>query len=1045
MQQTLDAIHSLDIVKQIEKYVKLKKEGQNYKGYSPFSQEKTPSFVVNPRKNNFYDYSSNIGGDLITFIQEHDKLTFLEAVKKICTNNCIQFQIKEYTPEQVQEQKHRQSLTIACNFVADYFNQQLFAEENAVALEYALSRIPLDLIEKFNIGWAADDWHNLEKHATSKGYKKDNLIAAGVITENDKKQTYDTYRHRLMFPITDHMGKTIAFGGRYTGTDKKIPKYINSQETPVYKKEYTLYGIYEAKSAIREKNGVYIVEGYMDVIAMHRIGKKNTVGTCGTALTPGHISELKKLTTNVVVLTDGDDAGRKAMHRSAEMFIKAGMNCNVIPLPWDGKNKTDPDSFFLSGTHFDEYKKQNQQNYLLYLAKELYPNIKNFADRKTSAIEKLCQLIICYENQSLHEVFIDELSKIITPKKLWTDTIKALKKETVPNEKEWKVPKHVSLDDFEKYGFYVENNSYHFRNDKGTIIVGSNFCLTPLFHVESVLNAKRLFEIKNEFGYTRVIELAQKDLISLSNFKLRVESLGNFIWYAPEMALNRLKGYLYEKTETCIEITQLGWNKRGMWCWANGIFNGQFTKVDEYGIASHNKKNYYMPAFSKVYEQEDTLFVSERKFIHTDGHLSINEYLTQMITVFGDNAKVAFSFYLATLFRDYLIQKFNFFPILNIFGPKGTGKTELALCIMQFFGKMPKGPNIQNTTKAALADHVSQTANACSHIDEYKNYIDIEKIEFLKGLWDGTGRTRMNMDKDKKKEITAVDCGVILTGQEMPTSDIALFSRLIFLCFTKTEFTKEAEANFKTLKNMYKKGMTHITESLLKYRADFIKDYDLNHKEAADELQKKLSKQSIEGRIFNNWIMILASFKTIGNYITLPFSYTDLLGKATNLIQIQNSETKKSNELSIFWQMVSYLNSEGFIQEGVDFKIEGEMKLKTDKIDAKFSTIKHILYVDLTKIVPLYRKHGAQQKENILPVKTLEYYLTNDALYLGRKSSVRFRRTVPGTNSIQADKYKVTRALTFDYDKLSVDITLKYNEETVEDKLLNDKNIDSPF
>jgi len=236
-------------------------------------------------------------------------------------------------------------------------------------------------------------------------------------------------------------------------------------------------------------------------------------------------------------------------------------------------------------------------------------------------------------------------------------------------------------------------------------------------------------------------------------FKLRVESLGNFLWEAGDPELNKLKRYLYEKTDSCHEIVQLGWQKHGFFAWANGIYNGDFTATDKHGIVDHHGKKYYLPALSDIYEKEDTLFMNERRFTHTPkSNIGMYDYCSKLITVFGPNAKIAVSFYLATLYRDILVKKFNFFPILNLFGPKGAGKTELAVSIMAFFGRQAKGPNINNTSKAALADHVAQVSNACVHIDEYKNSIDYEKIEFLKGLWDCTGRTRMNMDKDKKRK-----------------------------------------------------------------------------------------------------------------------------------------------------------------------------------------------------------------------------------------------------------------------------------------------------
>ena len=286
---------------------------------------------------------------------------------------------------------------------------------------------------------------------------------------------------------------------------------------------------------------------------------------------------------------------------------------------------------------------------------------------------------------------------------------------------------------------------------------------------------------------SEVIELAQRDLVSQQGFMVRVESLGNFLWEGTESDLKKLKRFLYERTDTCIEITQLGWQKEGFWAWVNGIYCEEFLKINEFGIVRFRDKNYYIPGLSPIYSSEEGLFQSERRFIYIEGTTTLFEYSSLLREVFGDNAMVSLCFYFACLFRDVIVRTNNNFPILNLFGPKGTGKSELALSLLSLFGRAVKGPDLTNTTKAALADHIAQRSNTLVHIDEYKNSVEFEKVAFLKGIYDGTGRTRMNMDKDKKNETTSVNVGVCLTGQELPTADIALFHRLIYLSFTKDE------------------------------------------------------------------------------------------------------------------------------------------------------------------------------------------------------------------------------------------------------------------
>ena len=279
------------------------------------------------------------------------------------------------------------------------------------------------------------------------------------------------------------------------------------------------------------------------------------------------------------------------------------------------------------------------------------------------------------------------------------------------------------------------------------------------------------------------LELKQEDLIALAKFKQKIEGLGNFIWKGTEKELTKLKSYLYEKTETATEITQMGWQRAGFYAFGNGVFyDCHFIPADEFGIVRlKDKGNFYLPSSSSIYKNDPKLFTFEKQFVHLNlSSVTLTQFTEQLFKVYGDNGRVGFCFYLATLFRDVVTSTSanHWFPILNLFGPKGSGKSELGHTLLSLFTISYTAPNIQNSTPSALNDTVAQSANALAHIDEYKNDIDPKMIEFLKGLWDGTGRTRMNMDLDKKKETTAVDSGIILSGQEMPTSDIALFTRL---------------------------------------------------------------------------------------------------------------------------------------------------------------------------------------------------------------------------------------------------------------------------
>lgn len=823
-----------------------------------------------------------------------------------------------------------------------------------------------------------------------------------------------------------------------------IPKYINSRETPLYQKGQTFFGLTQAFAEIRKSGSAYLVEGNPDVIRMHEIGITNTIAPLGTALSQDQAEWLKKQCTRVTIIGDSDRAGKQAVERNAELLIRHGIFVNVIILPDDSKE--DPDSFF-AGHDFAAYEKDNHQDYIFWLTQQKADKAKR-PDVKHELIGHISELIHCLPESS-RELYVEQVSKIIKPKKAWTDELKQLslldtEKETEKNRRET-IPPHVDANTFEEYGFYEDNYRYFFRTSKG-IIRGSNFVMRPLFHVESVTEAKRLFEIINEFGYKRVIELAQRDLVSLQSFKLRVESIGNFLWEAGDVELNKLKRFIYEKTATCTEIKQLGWQKEGFWAWGNGVYNGSYHAVNEFGIVQHQDISYYIPAFSKIYLGEHNLFVSERRFVHHPGTTDMFDIVFSMEKVFGPNARIAYCFFLATCFRDIIVGRFGFFPILNLFGPKGSGKTEMAISMLHFFGKQNRGPNINNTSKPALADHIAQHCNALCHIDEYKNNMEFEKIEFLKGIWDGTGRTRMNMEKDKKKETTSVDVGLMLSGQEMPTADIALFSRMLFITFNKAEFTDDEKTRFNELKDTLHAGVTHLTHEVLSHRRHFAENYWHQYDEVCAEINAILDGEVIEDRIFRNWVVVIAAFRTLKDKVKTHINYKELLQQSVELIVRQNKETKRTNDVANFWDIFTFLVKENELVDKVDFKVLLRNEdLKTDRGTFGYAeSPRNIIYLNHTRIFQKYRKHGAQTRDNVLPIKTLEYYLANSKEYIGKVRSTAFVMK-PGMDS-EADmdgkvQRQITTAMVFDYEMLSINYDVNVILGEVEAEEFNEQKV----
>lgn len=1038
-----EVLAATDLEKVIVKSgVQLTRAGRLMKGKCPFHDDHKPSMMV-WTDGSYHCFVCGKGGNAITYVMEKYNMTYVEAIKKLAEEAHVEIKEKPLTKEQKEKYELEKRLKEMHKDAMMFYVSKL--EGNA--LEYAKSRFDEKTIGKWKIGYAPSGWKELYETLKQKGYTDSEIVTAGLVRKNKKGSGYyDFFRNRLMFPIYNRIGEVIAFSGRDMSGSEEC-KYLNSQETEIYNKEKELLGLNFAIPSIKKYDVCHIVEGNADVVKMHQREVENVVAGCGTALSEEQIKVIGKYTKNICLIYDSDKAGQEATARNAEKIIKEGLTALVINLPNDEKNnKQDPDTFFTSREYFKNYYNEHKENYIVQLARLQSDNCVNDADKKSAVIKKISGMFF-EKTESERESLIMELAKWIPTTALWKKTIKELAKEK--EEKEEKLKKEQEEKErterqnemWRKYGFYERNNCYWFHSQKGEgEFCGSNFVMEPLFHIESVINAKRLYRLTNEYKIVRVVEFPQKDLISLAAFKLRCESLGNFRFEGGEFGLSKIKAYLYEMTQTCKEISQLGWQKQGFWAWSNGIFTDkEFQPINSDGICRHKDENYYIPALSSFYASDDALFQFERKFKHEPGTTTLYEWLDLFCQVYKANAIVGFSYYVATLFRDAIVANTRFFPILNIFGVKGSGKSEMAISLTKLFGDLPVGLNMTNSTIAAMADHVAQTRNALCHIDEYKNSIEYDKVEFLKGLWDGTGRNRMNMEKDKKKEMTAVDAGIILTGQEMPKADIALFSRVIFTAFQKSNFTDDEKKLFNKLKFVEKTGLTQITNEIISKREKFIEEYQQNYNKVSEELEEKIEKNLIEDRIWRNWCVIASALRTIKDLVKLPFSYEKVLEEMAAMIKKQNEETLKDNEVNTFWDIFSFLAQDGQIEEGYDYKIMYENHLKTNKVDIQQPI--QVLAINKTRILQLYNKHCNTTKQKALPLSTLKFYLQNSPEYLGEKVMKIKQRTdhLIERKALVADEYGITSVKTistrldcFAMEKLGIDIeTFDDNIKTI--------------
>lgn len=415
--ETVDRIYAAaNIVDIVSDYVTLRRKGVNYVACCPFHNEKTPSFVVSPAKGLFKCFGCGKGGNAVTFLMEHESLTYPEALKMVAKRYGIEVHEKELSEEEVRRNDDRESMFALNGWAAEYFANYLHHEAEGMNVGMSYFRRTRGLtdatIRKFGLGFCPAKGDRMSQAALAAGYKREFLLSTGLslVSERDGA-LYDRFRDRVIFPVHNISGRIVAFGGRTLRTDKAVAKYQNSPESEIYSKKRELYGLYFAKKAIQQLNFAILVEGYLDVISMHQAGIENVVSSSGTSLTTEQIRLLGRFTKNITVIYDGDAAGIHASLRGIDMILKEGMNVRVVLLP----EPEDPDSFARAHTadEVQEYIRANEQDFLAFKARLLLKDAEGDPIRKAALIGDMVQSIAQIPDAIQRSVFIKECARIM--------------------------------------------------------------------------------------------------------------------------------------------------------------------------------------------------------------------------------------------------------------------------------------------------------------------------------------------------------------------------------------------------------------------------------------------------------------------------------------------------------------------------------------------------------------------------------------------------------------------------------------------------------
>lgn len=1064
---TIQRVRELDIVEVVKPYTQLRRVGATLMGCCPLHNERTPSFSVTPSKGLFYCHSCRKGGDGLGFIREKEGLDFTQAVEFLAKqhNIPIEYIQKEQTDEQIQAAKRRESLFIVNELVQKFFIEQLTVattDEAKAAREYAYSRWGEEFCSIAGIGYAPTDGRAFTDYCKSKAISEDLLFQLGLLRRSEKGYEYAMFRERITIPIYDRLGRIRAYTARYFGSDDKQNKYKNSTNSEIFVKSESIFGINKA-SRCRDAGLFNVVEGAPDVLRLQSIGLNNSVATLGTAWSDNQFEQLKHFTNSLCFIPDSDPPkpgdsygpGFKAVMDNGARAVLLGFDVTVRELPFayapedtelTESQKNDPDSYITSK---EVYSSIEEKPFVVWLAEKRFAVTDSLAEQR-KCVAEIAEILRHINDPLVADSCIEQLAKIHGKVKLWREAISRAKGEA--RQRAAASPKTERERDLEllrQFNLSIRDNCYFTYDGDEEPTRLSNFILNPLYHIKDDRNGTRIFEMINRFGYKCTIELSESELCSLATFQQRVGSLGNFVWRAKIDKLNNVKEYTYAKTESAERIRRLGWDIAAeFFAFGNGIVqDGRFRTVDNLGIIREcNGHTYYLPAMSIMHRNNPDDFQFEKLMVHEkNSALPLYDFAEKLVSVFGENAKIAICYLIATLFRDIVFRRTRHFPILNLFGEKGTGKTTLATCLQSFFLHGIDPPNLAVTSIPGMNDRVSEAVNILTVFDEYKNDLDPRKIAFIKGMWGGAGQTKKNMNGDGKAQQTMVTTGIALCGQDKPTQDMALFTRLLYLEFHKTSFNQEERKNYDDLVALCNLGLTHLTVELLAFRLLFEKNFPQQYSLAKSELAARVKEEKIHDRIFGNWVIPLAVFRTLEASIELPFSYNDLFDLALRNMRNQNEYAQESSEVADFWNTLQGYQTAGKCREFTHYRIQYLTRFRalSMKEDIIFPEAKPVLFLNAPAVALLFNGggKGAGTTANRSNWSTILSYLKSNKSFLGLKQQ-RFKILTPtgyeettvlsinGTSSSTA-KYNRPKALCFDYSVLKEEFGLTLETENL--------------
>lgn len=982
------------------------------KGLSPFTNERTPSFVVSNVKGIWKDFASGKGGkSVIEFVQAYKGMDFPEAVKLSCEVLNIPIEYEKETEAQKAKRQEKKSLGKIIAFVKENYKENL--PKLSHAQQYMQERgFSQEILSDFEIGYALAGMYEVlkERGQVSEG------VALGVLKAYQNGGYYDFFKGRIIFPISDKHGHCVGFGGRVMPSEAKegAPKYLNSPESEVFHKSELLYGFHLARHSMAQRGEVYLVEGYTDVMRMHQIGLRNCVATLGTALSAQHLSEIKKLCKKLIIFRDSDNAGATAAYRDMGLALEAGLFVERVVFASEGKE--DPDSIgqregavalieaarcdavlhYLQGAYEEALGRAETKGKKVILMPE---DKKRLSDLALELIGKI-------PDEVTREAYMEQVKArfgikvaIEKPKeeKTYLETprfnFSGFSGDIDPLE-DYQFPKEVEdpsayRREIIEYGVFQHANRIYCSTDKGNAFYDiSNFSIEIIQHMQDEQFPMKLIRICNVHGVEKIFDVLSEKINTLNSFKNVVTSYGNFSFSGSAAQHERLLRYLFDRMGTGRKIDVLGWQAEGFWVWNNKIVIPGLREeaINSEGLFKYQHDSYYIPSANKNFEKNMYKYGAQKKFRSIPTEVSLPQYLKQLYKVHRGHAITGILFGIGSLFQDIVVSCTGFFPILFYFGPASTGKDNICEAIQSFVGQPQTAIQLEgsaSTIKAQIREF-AQFSNGISQLSEYKRG-NPQVDGIIKGLWDRRGYKRGSIESKVAVDEVPIISSTLLTGNDSPDAE-ALITRLIWEEMKTQEFSDEAKASYNKLKDMCRRGVSGISDWLLHKRAVFQEHFLEVYREKKRLLSEREAIKGVPVRMIDNLAVLYAVYGIFEREGIFPFWQEDMERHFDSLIENQRRKIESDSVYQRFWDCFMVCMR---LTQGERLQVDTNLRAEGGSIYFNFSTVYSIVQ----------RQWFVQYREQAPGKSEMRRQLREDSSYMGEEKSIRINTNINSPTS----------------------------------------------